>query len=84
MDELKKDIDIKKDDDEVEIDLVLLLSDLWKNVRKFWWLILIFIVAGAGGLYAFQALRYDPHVPEQRNLHCIYSGKFKRCLQFLL
>lgn len=60
MDEQRKDIDIKKDGGETEIDIVLLLSGLWKYVRKFWWLVLLFVVAGAGGLYAFQTLRYEP------------------------
>ena len=59
MEDQRKEIE-NREDDEMEIDLVLLFRAFWKSFTKLWWLVLLLILAGAGGFYAFQNLRYEP------------------------
>ena len=59
MEDQRKEIE-NREDDEMEIDLVLLFGAFWKSFTRLWWLVLILILAGAGGFYAFQNLRYEP------------------------
>ena len=59
MEDQRKEIE-NREDDEMEIDLVLLFRAFWKSFTKLWWLVLILILAGAGGFYAFQNLSYEP------------------------
>lgn len=59
MEDQRREIE-NREDDEIEIDLVLLFKAFWKSFAKLWWLVLILILAGAGGFYAFQSLRYEP------------------------
>lgn len=49
-----------RDDDEIEIDLGLLLKSFWRIFSRMWWLVLILVVLGAGGFYAFQRFRTQP------------------------
>ena len=59
MEDQRRDIE-NREDDELEIDLVLLFKAFWKSFTKLWWLVLILVLAGAGGFYVFQSLRYEP------------------------
>lgn len=44
------------EDDELVIDIGQLLRGMWKSFLKLWWLVLLLILAGAGGLFAWQRL----------------------------
>lgn len=47
-------------EEEEEIDLGLLLRGMWKSCKRFWWVVLLLTALGAGGLTAWQRLRYQP------------------------
>ena len=59
MDEQRKVIEMQ-DDDEIEIDLGLLLSGMWKGLKKLWWLVLLLICLGAGGALVFTRVFTEP------------------------
>ena len=59
MDELKRNM-AETEEDEVEIDLVLLARTMWRSFLKLWWLVLILIIAGAGGFLLFRSVTYEP------------------------
>ena len=48
MEDQRREIE-NREDDEIEIDLVLLFKAFWKSFARLWWLVLILILAGAGG-----------------------------------
>ena len=48
------------EDDEIVIDIGQLLSGMWKSFRKLWWLVLLLILLGAGGVFAWQRLLIEP------------------------
>ena len=52
--------EIENREEEIEIDLVLLFKAFWKSFARLWWLVLLLILGGATGFYAFQNLRYEP------------------------
>lgn len=43
-----------------KIDLLQLFEGMWKNLIRFWWIVLLLVVLGAGGYFAFQVLSYEP------------------------
>lgn len=51
---------IEEQNEEMEIDLYQLLTDLWKNLRRLWWLVLLCVVLASGGFYAYQFLFQTP------------------------
>ena len=51
MAEHKKDIEIKEQNDEVEIDLGRLIQSMWKSFRKLWWLRPCPCDSRGGGIY---------------------------------
>lgn len=43
-----------------EIDLVELASSFFRIAKKLWWLFVVLIMVGIGGMYAFSFFRYEP------------------------
>ena len=60
MAEHKKDIEIKEQNDEVEIDLGRLIQSMWKSFRKLWWLVLALVTAGAAVFTVYQRFYNKP------------------------
>lgn len=58
MDERRRETEFE--DDEIVIDLGALIRGMWKGFRKLWWLVLLLILLGAGGFYAFQRVFIRP------------------------
>lgn len=48
------------EDDEIVIDIGQLISGMWKSFLKLWWLVVILIVLGAGGFFAYQRGFIEP------------------------
>lgn len=42
------------------IDLGVLLIDFWKGIRKFWFIVIILMVIGAGGVWGYRCFTYVP------------------------
>lgn len=51
---------IEEQNEGMEIDLYQLAVNLWKNLRRLWWLVILCAVLGAGGFCAFQFLCRTP------------------------
>lgn len=47
-------------DDEIEIDLAILFGDMWKGIKRFWWLLLLFIALAASIAVYFSVRIYTP------------------------
>ncbi len=60
MAEHRKDIEIKEQNDEVEIDLGRLIQSMWKSFRKLWWLVLALVTAGAAVFTVYQRFYNKP------------------------
>ena len=43
-----------------KIDIIAILLDMWKGVRKFWLLLLIIAIVCAGIFFAYNKLTYTP------------------------
>lgn len=50
----------QQDEDEIVIDLRVLFCDLWKGLKKLWWVFLILCSLMAGMNYVQSAVRYAP------------------------
>lgn len=55
----------REDEEEIEIDLGVLLCDLWKGFKKFWWIFLILCSLLAGMNLTRSILRYRPMYQSQ-------------------
>ncbi len=42
------------------IDLGVLLIDFWKGIRKFWYIIIFFVILGAGAMWGYRFFDYEP------------------------
>lgn len=51
---------IQEDDDEIVVDLGVFFCDLWRGLKKFWWIFLIICSLMAGLNYGRAALSYSP------------------------
>ena len=47
-------------EDEIILDIGALLSGMWKGLRRLWWLVLLLVLLGAGGSFAFQRFFIQP------------------------
>ena len=43
-----------------EIDLVELAGNFFRIDKRLWWLFVVLVAAGVGGMYAFSYFRYEP------------------------
>lgn len=50
----------QQDDDEIVIDLGKLFTDIWKGIKKFWWLVLLLAVIGACAMCLQKKRSYHP------------------------
>ncbi len=50
----------KRQEEEMEIDLLMLVQDVWKGVRKFWFLAVLLALAGAAFMYLRSSRGYVP------------------------
>lgn len=42
------------------IDLGVLFIDFWKGIKKFWYIVIAFVILGAGGMCGYRYLTYEP------------------------
>ena len=42
------------------IDLGVLLIDFWKGIRKFWYIVILFMLLGAGAMWGYRYVTYEP------------------------
>ena len=50
----------KRQEEEMEIDLLMLVQDVWKGVKKFWFLAVLLALAGAAFMYLRSSRGYVP------------------------
>ena len=41
------------------IDLGVLLIDFWKGIRKFWYIVILFMLLGAGAMWGYRYVTYE-------------------------
>lgn len=58
MSEHRADIDMEKE--EIGISLGRLINGMWKSFLKLWWLVLILVLIGAGGVTLYQRVLKEP------------------------
>lgn len=58
MSDPKRESEVQRE--EMEIDLYQLLIDLWKNLRRMWWMAALLILIGAVGFFGFQYFFQTP------------------------
>lgn len=42
------------------IDLGVLLIDFWKGIKKFWYIIILFVILGVGAMWGYRYFTYEP------------------------
>lgn len=58
MERQKNESPVNRDAD--KIDLLQLFEGMWKGFVRFWWLVLLLVVLGAGGYLGFRVMCYEP------------------------
>lgn len=53
----------RQENEEMEIDLLVLLQDFFRGIRKFWWLVVVLALAGGLVMYVRSSRLLYAHVP---------------------